>query len=388
MKLNYLISMVLFFNPVSIAQCGTFYNDAFLWNLLFITIFILLYLTLDKKKRYEKVSWILLFCCISLGINIKFSALIYFALICGSFYCYWLYETLKIKKQKKDILNKVTLFFIVTVLFSVCFLGSTSYMKNLVIHHNPVYTMIGENKTEIIDAQSPQMFQSVSHAKRFIISIFSESSNDKTLMETNLKVPFTIAEKEKELDWVETRIGGWGPLFSGIFVSSLLAILVLWRGLSRDCRKSIFILISVTFIPVFFVPGLYWARYWMILFIIPCLAMYLLGLNKKTKIIAILLLTVSFVNIFLPLAKTVENIKASQFTKIQYIQLKELSEENSLEVKLGGSNQYIFNGLVFNLRDYQINDYKFNNKLENEKYISKGNGKISYKIITEPNHET
>jgi len=387
--INVLIAIVLFFNPVSISQCGTYYNDAFLWNLLFITIFICLYFTLDSNKKYEKFSWVLLFCCMSLGINIKFSALIYFALICGTFYFYWTIKNLRINvKNHKKQLEKLTAFFVITVIFSLCFLGSTSYMKNLFLHHNPVYTMIGEDKTEIIDAQSPLMFQGMSPAKRFFISMCSVSSNDKTLEVAELKIPFTVDKKETKLNWIETRLGGWGIFFSGIFIISLFGILICWKKLERNYKQCLLIMIGVTFVPVFFVPGLFWARYWMILFIIPCLTMYLLSLSNRTKVVTIFLLIMSFANIFLPVTNVIENMKSSQFVKIQYEQLKKLSNENSLEIKLGGKDRYLFNGLVFNLKDYQIDNYEYNNLLESNEYISKGRGKISYKIILESDDET
>lgn len=121
MKLNSLISMALFINPVSVSQCVTFYNDAFLWNTLFITFFACVYLTVSEKQEYNKQSWLLIFLCMGLGLNIKFSALIYFALICGGFYFYWIYRIFKAKKEK-CIIKKLTVFFCCNpFIFYLCF---------------------------------------------------------------------------------------------------------------------------------------------------------------------------------------------------------------------------------------------------------------------------
>lgn len=378
---NLFIAMALFINPVSVSQCVTFYNDAFLWNLLFITFFACMYLTLDNDKSYEKQSWILIFLCIGLGFNIKFSALIYFALICGSFYFYWVYKLFKYNlNNKTKILKKLTAFFGIAVMFSLCILGSTSYVKNTIIHCNPVYTMIGSDKSEIIDAESPTILKPLSHAERFLVSLSTVSSNDKSVDEFEFKIPFTINLKEKYVYWPDARMAGWGVFYSGMLLASLVCLALLWKKINLISKHCIIMLFLITFIPVFFVPGLFWARYWMILFLIPCLAMYSMSLNSKKKYITIFLLIMSVGNIVFPLVQIVENVQTSQKTKIEYLNLKELSDKNSLAIKLG-ADEFIFNGLVFNLKDYNISNYYLDNDLESNQYISAGQGRIFYEIM-------
>ena len=379
--LNLFISMALFINPVSVSQCVTFYNDAFLWNLLFITFFACLHLTLDIERQYEKQSWVLIFLCIGLGFNIKFSALIYFALICGSFYFYWLYRIFKHRlNNKREIIKKLTAFFCITVMFSLCILGSTSYVKNTIIHCNPVYTMIGPDKSEIIDAESPIILKSLSHVERFLVSLSAISSNDKSVDEFEFKIPFTINLKEKYVYWPDVRMAGWGIFYSGILLVSLVCLILLWKKLNLLSKHCVIMLVLITFIPVFFVPGLFWARYWMILFLLPCLAMYSMSLDTKKRYITIFLLIMSVGNIVFPLVQTIENIQTSQKTKIEYLNLKEISDKNSLAIKLG-ADEFIFNGLVFNLKDYNISNYYLDNDLESNQYISAGQGRIFYEIM-------
>lgn len=384
-KLNSLISMALFVNPISVSQCVTFYNDAFLWNTLFITFFACMYLTVSKKQEYNKQSWLLIFLCMGLGLNIKFSALIYFTLICGGFYFYWIYRIVKIEKRK-IYYKKITAFFVLTFLFSVCILGATSYVKNTILHHNPVYTMIGANKSEIIDSESPIVLKTLSRGERFFVSLFSESSNDKNIEDLRIKLPLTIDEKEKDIYWVDARIGGWGVFFSGILLISLVSLALVYKKLDIFNKSCLILLLLFAFIPTCVIPGLFWARYWMILFIIPCFTMYLLSLQSKTGWISLVLLVLSFGNIVSPLIQVYENISVSQQTKLEYLTLAGLAEEKKLTVKLG-VDEFIFNGLVFNLQDYEIKNYYLDNHLLTEKNISAGCGRVFYEV-TEPNHET
>lgn len=394
---KFFLMTMLFFNPIAIAQGGTFYNDAFLWNLLFITTIACLYLTLSQEKLFEKKTWALIFLCIGLGVNIKFSAVIYFAMICGIFYFYWLYKTYKQNSKEKNfeeffnILKKLTAFYCVTLIFSFGVLGSTSYIKNAIIHENPFYTMIGDGKNEIIDIQTPEALKPLAAGERFVISLFSESSNNKNQEDFGLKIPLTVKDKETRLDWIETRIGGWGVLFSGIWVISFAGLVVIWSKLEDKTKQCMVMVVLLSLIPTLFVPGLFWARYWMMLFMFPCLVLWLLSMynsNFKTKITIGLLLFLLVGNTILPLVQMEKNVQKSQFVRMEYLQLSDLSKNNKLEIKLGGLDKYIFNGLVFNLLDYHINNYEFNNQLDSDMYISTGRGKISYSIVMEQKDET
>ena len=383
-----LISMSLYFNPVSISQCITFYNDAFLWNMIFITVFACVYLTTSERTQYDRACFALIFLCIGIGFNVKFSALLYFALICGSFYFYWIYKAFKCSNIKRNsIIKKLTLFYVITVIFSLCFLGSTSYVKNTVIHHNPVYTMIGEGKSEIIDSQAPIAFQSLSRSERFIASIFSESSNNMLLEDVKLKLPFSITSSEKETYWPDARINGWGTLYSGMLILSLLSFIIAWRKLIiSEYKVCLMMLLLISFVAPVIIPGLFWARYWMILFLIPCIAMCLTNITNYNKIISIVLLALSVGNIILPTQQVISNIEVSQKTKIEYTKLQLISEKDLLAIKLG-ADEFVFNGLVFNLMDSDISNYYIDNNLESYEYISAGQGRIFYKVV-EQNDET
>lgn len=385
-KTNVIISVLLFFNPVSIAQINTFYNDAFLWNLLFITVVSLLNLTLNESKCDKKANLFLIVMCIGIGLNIKFSALIFFALVCGAFYIYWVMRICN-NKISLELIKRITMFFLITVLFSVSVLGSTSYIKNTVLHCNPLYTMIGEDKTELIDSQAPQSFQNLSHTKRFLLSIFSVADNDRTETEIQLKIPFVIDKTEFNQNWIDTRVSGWGVYFSGILILSIAALIYLWKDLNKIVKQCIMLLMIISFLPATIVPGLFWARYWMMLFIIPIIAIYLLTLNNKKRIITWFLIIVCCMNLVLPLNKTIDVLRESNYAKMEYSKLKEISEDNLIEIRLNRNNNTVFTGLLFNIKDNNIENYIINNNLDNGDYISSRWGQLTYKIM-EQNDES
>ena len=75
-------SLLLVINPISISQMFTYYNDGYLWNTILICIIACLYITLTKAKQRKSIDYYLIFLCINTGFNIKFSAIIFFAIFC------------------------------------------------------------------------------------------------------------------------------------------------------------------------------------------------------------------------------------------------------------------------------------------------------------------
>lgn len=101
----------------------------------------------------------MIFAAISLALNIKYSGLIFMGLYCGGFYFYWLFRDIFIEK-KVNLKNiwKISIFYFCAVGNAVCFIGSTSYMRNLIQHKNLLYTMVGNDKIEIIKSMLPDEY--------------------------------------------------------------------------------------------------------------------------------------------------------------------------------------------------------------------------------------
>lgn len=276
-----LSAVICIWNPVNLAQCFTFYNDAFLGILLLLCVAAMLKITFyEHKKTYMGDYW-LIFLTINLGFNSKFSALIFFALLCLAFFFYWVFEKCKkdgFKNSKKVLFERFSVF-AVSVLSAILFIGSTSYVTNTVRYHNPVYTMIGDGSTEIITSMAPIAIREMSHAQRFFVSLFSPTLNSMALEKVSLKFPFSFTNDNLfEAGLVDLRLAGWGVFFSGILILSLVMlgkVLFGWKERNKKALTITAILTAVFAIIIIFVPGMFWARYFTLLFWIPIAALIL-----------------------------------------------------------------------------------------------------------------
>ena len=267
--------------------------------LLFLTA--LLYLTLREKGKYGKLCRYLIFVSISVGLNVKFSGLIFFGIPGIAFFLYWSISALRSegRPQAKRLIGERFLLFAGSVLFALLFIGCDSYVTNTIRYHNPLYTMIGEDSTELILSQLPPALAGLSNTERFFASLFSRVSNSMSLASVQWKLPFSVYREELNA-YVDTRIGGWGIFFSGILLLSLAVLAAAAVKHRREERKALeagALLLAVALLQIVAVPGMFWARYFMGLAFVPPVAMALLfaaanrrGAGKKSGILPALLL--------------------------------------------------------------------------------------------------
>jgi len=359
-----LCAVICVWNPVNLAQCFTFYNDAFLGILLLLCTAAMMNLTFfEHKKTYFADYWII-FLTLNLGLNSKFSALIFFAILCLAFFFYWIYEKCKTegwKNGKKEIFERFSVF-AVSVLSGLLFMGSTSYVTNTIRYHNPVYTMIGEGSTEIITSMAPKAIQKLSHAQRFFVSLFVPTTNNSALEKVTFKIPFTFTEDSfYEAGLVDPRLAGWGVFFSGILIISLVVIAkALYSMRKRNPRvlviTAMFVLVFATMI--IFIPGLFWARYFTLLFWIPVAALVFEfieineGRSKGFACGALIALT---------MLNTVPNLDyiSDRFDEFEQINtdfnlLAMHSQQNDVVMDFRNGDAEPFPGLFFNVIDHKI----------------------------------
>lgn len=361
-----LCAAICIWNPVNLSQCFTFYNDAFLGILLLICAAAMINLTFfEHKKEYMRDFW-LIFLTINLGFNSKFSALIFFAILCLAFFFYWIFEKCKNEgwnKGKKEIFERFSVFAI-SVLSGVLFIGSTSYVTNTIRYHNPVYTMIGEGSTEIITSQAPKEIQEMSHIQRFFVSLFSPTKNQPPFVDNQepltLKFPFDfLKDNFYDAGLIDVRLAGWGVLFSGIFILSLIVLCkILYNRRERKPKilRITVLLATVFVIFVVFVPGMFWARYFTLPFWVPIAALTLsfVEINEgRSKgfacgaLVALLLLN------------TVPNLayNSDRFDEFEQIEtdlnlLKMYSQNQSVVLNFRAGEQWP--GQIFNVIDKKI----------------------------------
>lgn len=383
-----LFSLVAVINPVTLPQMQSYYNDGMMQMLIYAALVSLINLSIIEAKEQCKQDWICLFAAINLALNIKYSGLIFMGLYCGGFYFYWLFRDVHMdRKVEMRSLKKTTLFYCVTLGSAICFTGSTSYMRNLIQHKNLLYTMVGEDKIEIIASMLPDQYANKPYAIQFVLSLFSRAANISAGSEIlpELKAPFTFNQAEWETGSLfDLRIGGWGLLFSGIFLLSIcflaftLFMLYQRRANGHLVFETVLLVISLTLIQVFFIPGLAWARYYAHLFLLPTVAAgFLIDSRKKVcRFAGYMVFVMLALNVGNFAWYSVDRISLSQNSYFELSNLSQISKMQQVAVHLNGGTYT--QGYLFNLMDAGVNYYVDPNMEDGTTIF---NWRISYKTV-------
>lgn len=392
-------------NPVTLSQMFTYYNDGFLGTLVLIYIFCFLYLSYGEKHKHKFAVYALIFASACIGMNVKFSGLMYFGIFGAIFYFFWIYQWFRKNGWKKSFnkIRNLSIFFTILVLCSCLLFGSTVYIPNTINHQNPVYGLIGDTNIASIDGNTPLVLRETPGTLRFVSSLFSESSNSINQDTLNLKIPFTFTISEGiTTTGCDCRIAGWGVTFSGIFIIGVICMLITlstsWKK-DREVFNMTFILLLGILIPSIVITGMWWARYNSLLFLIQLFAFVFLfvcinriqnderigkSLNlKKIGVISclILLIGASVINVTPGLLYRAPNDIVNSWTATQQIDyLSSLPEGTTLDVTVHQGN-YRFYGRLFNLYDEGIK-YKVVSTIENPDGSVLGYYGFRYKIIS------
>lgn len=355
--------------PIIWQQIFCLYLDGFMGIiLLLLIIYFYLFIKNDQSKEYFIISASL----IIIISNIKFTGLFYAGIFCLGYYIYYFINKIKNKDYKPLI--KTTVSFTIVLLISLLIVGSNSYIKNLITKGNPLYPIIGKDKVDIITPQQPKSFANKPPIEKNFYSIFSYTANYATTFNQGtpkLKIPFTSNMNNELLSIVEdNRIGGFGIYFSGIFIVSIIVIIIyiVIKFKNKEYEKLIFIGVPflITILLMLFFGESWWARYSPQTYFIILMALYIL-LTKESKktfaLASILLLLYCFHStiIFRHMVKTKIPISGQTRTNLENL------KNTTITLKKGG-----FTGVQFNLLDHNIK-FKNKEKIKNETplYIGK-----------------
>lgn len=397
---SFICAAVLSINTVTFIQSLTYFVDGFLWQMILLFLCCLIYLTFYENGRLKKICYFFIFVSINIGFNVKFSSIIFFGLFGFSFFIFWLVE-----KWHKHGFHKACVMisekFIVlasSVISGLVFIGSTSYVINVMRHKNPFYTLIGEGATDIVVSHLPLPYQPLSNASRFICSLFSKTRNMPSAIEW--KLPLTFYETEITLSEGEIhaiRIGGWGIFFSAIFLISIAYILFyLIKNRNKEKRMihTALLLTGLTIFSIIVIPGLCWARYYVLPAYIPAVALALLckRINKggiyagQYSMVLGILCTLLLLNNVPPAVKNHETIKEYKTIKAQLESLKYVNEIGDINIGyMEPLSLYHFEGLVFNLIDEGITHFSYGQFDANNAYTLFSPHPLIYSVST-PNH--
>ena len=363
-KWTIIITILLSLSPVLLSQAFSYYVDGIL-GICFVIQLMLLFM-INPTKKQNSMLWISLISIISILSNLKFTGLMVSGIISIIFYLYWL-----IKYKEKSFKNITGLCILVYVI-SIFLIGSNSYIKNLVDHHNPLYPIIGSNKIDIITTMEPKSFNNKNNLEKFTISLFSKTKNvTYGKGEPELKVPYKMSKTEKdELVIPDVRIGGFGPMFAfGMLLSIIIFIIGFIILLIHD-RKSIkYIIITLLsgIIPIALVGESWWARYipWFYYLIIGniIVGVYASKYLKKKKLLQLITLLPVLVLLYNGYIFTEVLIDELDSFRLVKTDLNEMKYTDNLKIKLTNPDTY---GYLYTLKDKGIK-YNLVNEIDKDK---------------------
>lgn len=388
MKINSLksslLALVLAINPISLTQIFNLYLDGVLSISLFTIIIIEIIKCLynDNDKELNLIlGMAIIWCC-----NVKFTGLAFAAIFCIVLYLYrHIRNFIKDKKVFTEHLIKETLYYIVVVILALVVVGSSTYTKNFVTHGHPLYPLYGKGHVaNMVMMEMPDSMQEYSSLRIFLTSIFAKGENvspsyAEVQNDPDLKIPFTTSREEiSNYSIPDIRMGGFGPMFSGIFIITVIGLILTLIELikKKEYEKlSVYgILTLTTIILVLALDGSYWARYIPYVFLLPTyLLIHLFKKDISTKkvlnIIGIIVVGIFAINSLLILKTQYHATRSSTgYINERIRELKTYYEENEyIEINLP---HHGLQGVEYNLDDLGIKNYNLTEeKLKYEGYM-------------------
>lgn len=373
-KRNLIFSLITVSNPVFVSQILQYYVDGFMGIMLFILI-IGLSMMIDDTFS-DKEAWMVIVPSMAILGNIKFTGLAYGGIFCVIFY---IYSVVRCWNPRKIKIYIFTMFrFVFLAIFTICGVGYTTYVTNMIHHSNPLYPLLGVGKVDIMTNNSPAGFEGKGSLYKLFYGLFGACENltyDLQHPLPKLKVPFTFQTKEiiNCMQSGELRISGYGIFFSGIFLVALgtLTVWVIYTKRNKVCKKesNYVLVLSGTIVGLSLaVSDSWWARYSPYIYILPLLAVAVLMYktsDKRYRMGAGCLVLVFFLNNLFFFGGPVYTVYRSIEVRNQFEQL----QGEKIQIV---NNEY-FPGLYFNLEDQEI-DYEiiFDPSVEGEHMMYHG----------------
>lgn len=378
--ISLLFSLAFAFNPITLSQFNTYYIDGVVTSSLFLSIIALLGFINDDFKLSSRTSVLMFIMSSIICINSKFTSL----LIWGLFLCLLGGYTIivNIKRKEYSTVKQCILLGMLTMVFSVAIVGSSSYMKNLVQHKNPFYPLMGEGAVDIKTGNESVGLENYSHTEKWLYTTFSKTYTgyDK---KPELKIPFTVSKSEiYAMGIADTRVAGLGAWYSGLLCLSIPVIII---GIIYYLRKKskwgvVALLLTIgVFAPIPIFPVVWQARYYPSLYLVPFIAIFML-LKSDKKILKVYMWTIlmsAVVNSCLAVPMILVKYRDSRNINNQLVRLSEISLTEKVIIS---QDYYTFYGTYYNYIDKGIKYTYSKEKLEDGTSLYYGS---LYKIVEE-----
>ena len=280
-KLSACVAVAATVNPVVIAQLDSYYVDGYLHAMLWILVIGLTMNVEENRVVSRGISASILVSAMLICANIKFTGLLYGGIYCIAYFVFW-----AIKQTRQEEGNWFPKVFKECMLYAllavVCFswAGMPTYVTNTVNHGTPTYPLTGEDPRDIMTYVSPRTFVESSGLESLGLSLFSkmDSFNYNIDREPVLKVPFAVYENEFYcLDITDARISGFGIWFSGIFVITVIVMLV-YLLKKKEKTETYALIVTNVLTSIFLcvvIKESWWARYAPYIYFLVVIALYL-----------------------------------------------------------------------------------------------------------------
>jgi hypothetical protein len=359
---TFILSTLLALNPVSIYQSVSYYIDGQMASLLSILVFLLML----SMKRADYWLYLIISFVVIYTINVKFTGIIYAIIILIG--CI-IFSSINHKKSRYPALLFISLLLGIII-------GYNPYITNTIEGGNPFYPLVGGGEDfDIMTHNTPTQFLDKNQIERFLISIFSETSNvyDESCScygSAVYKLPFTISRQEIDSFYEnDLRIGGFGPLFSGIFIISAFLVLIILRKNNKFLLNNfILFMCFIIFVSVIINPESWWARYVPHLWIIPILLFLCSSqiLDNKFKIFSYLLIIAMIVNILiitLSYYSYQSHVTGDINSMLDMIKYKEEEENKTIKISFIILEGDFFNSIPRRLTEHGIKYVLINNNV-------------------------
>lgn len=334
---KFLISFIIVFNPVVFTQVFTYYIDANWYLTLVISLGSVLTFLSTKKVEYC-VFFILssvMFC------SLKFSSIPTFIVV-SIFVLVYNY----IYGKGKIVIPYLTVF----LLAFIC--NIHPFLTNIKNGYPIFHPFVGDQKVDILNENIPVMLLNRNRVERLFISLFSETSNNtNAILSKTLKLPFTTTVDQFFINY-DTRLGGFGFLFSGILIIAVLLALYLFFVKSFQLHLKIYLFVLVGILcTVAINPASWWARLSPQIWLIPIaiIVFGLLSTNKFCLILTRLSILLFMINILIPGYITYRKLKDDNKTMNDFV-----NSVGDKTIILDLSNQFGFQQYYLKFKERNI----------------------------------
>ena len=143
----------------------------------------------------------------------------------GRTYPCLLYTSIREKWDRKKLIKQIVIV-LLGFFAGVAVLGFDPYGKHIMEGKHILHPVMGSEKYDIMNTNPPAGMEDKNAVEKVFYSLFSKTGNSID-QEPVLKVPFRIYKDEWiHLSNADIRIGGFGVLFGGILILSILLLLL------------------------------------------------------------------------------------------------------------------------------------------------------------------